>query len=155
MAADETRGPTVIAPPPLLFAGPWLAGALLDRIAPLPALPSAARRLGLPVAAAGLGLGAWFAATMRSAGTPVDPRHAPTTIVTGGPFAHTRNPGYAGLALIYAGASLAAGRRWPLVLLPGVLAAIDRGVVRREEVYLRERFGQPYEQYLRAVPRWR
>ena len=84
----------------------------------------------------------------------MDPREAPTAIVTGGPFARTRNPGYLGMALIYTGISLAANRRWPLVALPAVLAIVDRGVVRREEAYLTERFGDDYEDYQRRVPRW-
>ena len=128
--------------------------SVLDRIAPLPALPARLRRLGLPAAAAGAGLGVWFVRTMHASRTPVDPREAPTAIVTGGPFAHTRNPGHLGMALVYTGISLAANRRWPLVALPGVLALVDRGVVRREERYLAERFGEEYDDYRARVPRW-
>jgi protein-S-isoprenylcysteine O-methyltransferase Ste14 len=58
------------------------------------------------------------------------------------------------MAAVYTGISLAANRRWPLVALPAVLAVVDRGVVRREEAYLAERFGEEYEGYRRAVPRW-
>ncbi len=154
MDEQETRGPDVIALPPLLFVGPLAAGALLDRVAPLPAVPARLRRLGLPAAAAGAALGVWFARTMHAAHTPVDPREPTTAIVTGGPFARTRNPAYVGMALVYAGVSLAANRRWPLVALPGVLALVDRGVVRREEVYLAERFGAEYEDYRSRVRRW-
>lgn len=154
MDADSHRGPDVIAHPPLLYLGPLVAGSLLDRVAPLPPLPARARRLGLPAVAAGVALGVWFARTMHAARTPVDPRHAPTAIVTGGPFARTRNPGYLGMALVYAGISLAANRRWPLLALPGVLALVDRGVVRREEAYLAERFGAEYAEYAARVPRW-
>jgi protein-S-isoprenylcysteine O-methyltransferase Ste14 len=148
------RGPDVVTHPPLLYLGPLVAGSLLDRAVPLPALPARIRRLGPPAAAAGVALGAWFARTMHAARTPVDPRQAPTAIVTGGPFTFTRNPGYLAMALVYSGISLAANRRWPLVALPAVLAAVDRGVVRREEAYLAERFGAEYEDYCAHVPRW-
>jgi protein-S-isoprenylcysteine O-methyltransferase Ste14 len=154
MDEHAPRGPDVITHPPLLYLGPLVAGAVLDRIVPLPALPGRLRRLGLPSAAAGAALGVWFARTMIAARTPVDPREAPTTIVTGGPFMLTRNPAYVGMALVYAGIALAANRRWPLVALPGVLAVVDRGVIRREEAYLAERFGEEYEGYRRSVPRW-
>jgi protein-S-isoprenylcysteine O-methyltransferase Ste14 len=154
MDADSHRGPDVIALPPLLYLGPFVAGSLLDRAAPLPPLPARARRLGLPAVAAGAALGVWFARTLHAAGTPVDPREATTAIVTSGPFARTRNPGYLGMALVYAGASLLANRRWPLVALPAVLAVVDRGVVRREEAYLAGRFGSEYENYRARVPRW-
>jgi protein-S-isoprenylcysteine O-methyltransferase Ste14 len=144
----------VIVPPPLLYLTPLLASALLDRLVPLPGLPPAARRFGSALAAAGVALSGWFVRTMHAAKTPIDPRQTPTAIVTHGPFQHTRNPGYLGLALIYAGVSLRTNRRWALVLLPGVLAVLDRGVVRREERYLREKFGDEYAEYQRRVPRW-
>jgi protein-S-isoprenylcysteine O-methyltransferase Ste14 len=150
----KQRGPDIIAPPPLLYAGPWLVGLLLDRLLPLPRLPIAIRIVGLPLMAAGIGLGGWFVWTMRQAGTPVDPREAPTALVTEGPFRHTRNPGYVGLALTYAGLSLITGILWSLVLLPGVLAAVHRGVIQHEERYLEKQFGSAYRQYLRRVRRW-
>jgi protein-S-isoprenylcysteine O-methyltransferase Ste14 len=58
------------------------------------------------------------------------------------------------LALAYAGISLLAGGRWPVVFLPGVLWAIDRGVIVREEAYLQEHFGPPYRDYRSRVRRW-
>jgi protein-S-isoprenylcysteine O-methyltransferase Ste14 len=91
---------------------------------------------------------------MEAAKTPVDPRKPSTTIVTDGPFRRTRNPGYIALTLVYIGVSLRTNRRWPLVLLPAVIAALDRGVVRREERYLRDRFGDDYREYERRVRRW-
>jgi protein-S-isoprenylcysteine O-methyltransferase Ste14 len=88
------------------------------------------------------------------AGTPVDPREAPTALVTEGPFQYTRNPAYVGLALTYAGLSLITGILWSLVLLPGDLVAVHRGVIQREERYLEEEFGSAYRGYLRRVRRW-
>jgi protein-S-isoprenylcysteine O-methyltransferase Ste14 len=148
------RGPDVMAPPPLLYLGPLLAGLVLDRLLPLPRLPGAFRLLGAPVLAAGLGLGGWFFNAMRGAGTPVDPREPPTTLVEEGPFQITRNPGYLGLAMMYAGLDLLAGGRWPLLFLPGVLMTVHKGVIEREEAYLQERFGTRYTDYRSRVPRW-
>lgn len=148
------RGPDIIAPPPLLYAGPWLGGLLLDRLLPLPRLPLVLRLLGLPLMAAGIGMGGWFAWTMRRAGTPIDPCEAPTALVTEGPFRRTRNPAYLGLTLLYGGLSLLAGILWPLLLLPGVLLAVDRGVIQREERYLEKHFGSAYSDYRRRVRRW-
>jgi protein-S-isoprenylcysteine O-methyltransferase Ste14 len=101
-----------------------------------------------------MAVGGWFFTSMRTAGTPVDPREPPTTLVEEGPFAVTRNPGYLGLTLMYGGISLLAGGRWPLLLLPGALMAVDRGVIEREEEYLQERFGARYADYRSRVRRW-
>jgi protein-S-isoprenylcysteine O-methyltransferase Ste14 len=150
----EERVPGVVAPPPLIYLGPLLAGLALDRFLPLPRLPAALRGVGLPLLVGGIGLGAWFFASMRAADTPVDPYQAPTALVEKGPFRFTRNPAYLGFALVYAGISLLAGGRWPLVFLPGVLGVIDQGVIRREEEYLEQRFRGPYSDYRNRVRRW-
>jgi protein-S-isoprenylcysteine O-methyltransferase Ste14 len=153
-AAISAHGPDVVAPPPLIYLGGLVGGLVLDRVLSLPRLPAAVRFLGVPAVAGGVGLVAWFVATMRGAGTPLDPRQAPTALVEQGPFALTRNPGYLGMALIYSGTTLLAGGRWPLLFLPGVLMAIDRGVVAREEDYLQKRFGASYAKYRSRVKRW-
>jgi protein-S-isoprenylcysteine O-methyltransferase Ste14 len=150
----EDRGPDIIAPPPLLYAFPWLAGFVLDLLFPFPRLPSALRLAGLPLLAAGITLAIWFRLAMRRAGTPVDPREATTALVHTGPFRYTRNPAYVAVTLTYLGASLLAGARWPLILLPAVLVIVDRGVIWREERYLEERFGSDYSEYRRRVRRW-
>jgi protein-S-isoprenylcysteine O-methyltransferase Ste14 len=151
MAADH---PGVIAPPPFIYAGALVAGLLLDWLLPLPRLPGALRWVGLPVLAGGVGLAAWFLAAMRRKRTPVDPYATPTAIVQDGPFQYTRNPAYAGMALIYSGIALLAGARWPWLLLPVVLATIQKGVIEREERYLEERFGDEYRVYRSRVRRW-
>jgi protein-S-isoprenylcysteine O-methyltransferase Ste14 len=150
----DDRGPDIIAPPPLLYAGPWLAGFVLDLLLPFPRLPSALRLAGLPVLAVGIALAIWFLLAMQRAGTPVDPREATTALVQTGPFRYTRNPAYVAFTLTYLGVSLLTGARWPLILLPAVLVIVDRGVIRREEPYLEERFGSDYSQYRRRVRRW-
>jgi protein-S-isoprenylcysteine O-methyltransferase Ste14 len=157
MAEDpriKARGPNVVAPPPLLYAVPWLGGLLLDRLLPLPRVPLGVRLVGLALMAAGIGLAGWFIWTMRRAGTPVDPREAPTALVTEGPFRHTRNPAYVAFTLTYSGLSLLTSILWPLLLLPLVLLAVDRGVIQREEGYLEKQFGSSYSQYRRRVRRW-
>jgi protein-S-isoprenylcysteine O-methyltransferase Ste14 len=89
-----------------------------------------------------------------AAGTAVSPLDSATALVSGGPYRLTRNPDYIGQLLVFAGSALAANTAWPIVLLPGVLAAIDRGVVRQEEQYLESKFGAAYADYAARVPRW-
>jgi protein-S-isoprenylcysteine O-methyltransferase Ste14 len=151
---SAARGPDIIAPPPLLFAGPWLVGFLLDLVVQLPRLPGVLRLVGVPLTAAGVALLVWFLVTMQRAGTPVDPRERPTTLVQAGPFRLTRNPAYVGWTVFYLGLTLLTGGRWALVLLPGVLVAMDVGVIQREERYLEKQFGADYREYRRRVRRW-
>jgi protein-S-isoprenylcysteine O-methyltransferase Ste14 len=150
----EEDVPGVIAPPPLIYLGPLLAGLALDRVLTLPRLPRALRYLGIPLLMGGIGLGTSFFASMREADTPVDPYQSPTALVEKGPFQFTRNPAYLGFTFVYAGISLLANGRWPLVFLPGVLAVINHGVIQREEAYLEKRFGSPYRDYRSRVRRW-
>lgn len=97
---------------------------------------------------------AWAIGKMRSARTPVSPFESSTRLVTEGPFRFTRNPIYLGGTLSYAGLALLLDRLGPLMLLPGLLATLRRGVIEREERFLQRKFGESYREYQHAVPRW-
>jgi protein-S-isoprenylcysteine O-methyltransferase Ste14 len=99
----------------------------LPRI-PLP--PRACRLLGLSLVVAGGALLAWFARSMRQAQTAMNPTKPATALVTGGPFAFSRNPGYLGLTTVYTGLALALNSLAALLLLPGVLLVVTRGLSR-------------------------
>ena len=43
---------------------------------------------------------------------------------------------------------------WVLLLLVPVIAILQRGVIEREEAYLRGKFGDAYRTYQARVPRW-
>jgi protein-S-isoprenylcysteine O-methyltransferase Ste14 len=92
--------------------------------------------------------------TMKAAGTNVDPGKPALAIVRGGPFRFTRNPMYLALCLL----QIALGfflNDWITLLFVVPLALIFHyGVVLREERYLTAKFGEPYLQYKREVPRW-
>lgn len=147
--------PGVIAPPPLIFAGTLAAGLYANRLRPTPFLPrSLSRGLGWPLVVAGLLLGLWGLREMRRAGTNVDPYRPTTAIVDSGPFGFTRNPLYIGMTLVYAGFSARANALPAALLLPAVLHVVDRWVVRREERYLENKFGDEYLRYKGRVKRW-
>jgi protein-S-isoprenylcysteine O-methyltransferase Ste14 len=81
----------------------------------------------------------------------VEPRpEAP--LRTGGPYALSRNPVYAGLLLSSAGFAVLRRRREPLVALAS-LAGILHVKALLEEYQLRKRFGEEYEVYAAKVPR--
>ena len=92
--------------------------------------------------------------TMKAAGTNVHPSEPSLTIVRGGPFRFTRNPMYLALCFL----QIALGfflNDWITLMFVLPLALIFHyGVVLREERYLTAKFGEPYLQYKREVPRW-
>jgi protein-S-isoprenylcysteine O-methyltransferase Ste14 len=154
-APAETDAAGVIAPPPLIYLCALGVGFGLDVALPSASVPGAVRWIagGAALIAGGFLARSFFRA-LAHAGTPVSPYRASTTLVTGGPYRLTRNPGYLGMALAYAGIALVSNAPWALVPLPIAIAIIDRGVIAREERYLERRFGRPYVDYKHRVRRW-
>ncbi|MDQ2745090.1 MAG: isoprenylcysteine carboxylmethyltransferase family protein [Chloroflexota bacterium] len=154
MNDEDTAG--VIAPPPLIFAIPLGVGLVLQRFqsARLGLPRVMARPLGLTLIALGAYLGPAAFRSMRRSGTHPDPRTPAKALVVVGPFRYSRNPLYLTMTLIYAGITLLANARWPVIFLPSVLLVIRRGVIDREERYLERRFGEEYREYKRQVRRW-
>ncbi len=74
--------------------------------------------------------------------------------MTGGAYRLSRNPMYTGLAVTYLGLALLFGSWWPLILWPLVIVAVRQLVIRPEERYLTQRFGQTYTDYQSRVRRW-
>lgn len=148
----------VVVKPPLLFAGALLIGCLLSWLIPIgPGLGAANGRalaVGGSLALAGLALGVLSIREFRRASTSVVPGEPSTTLLETGPYRFTRNPIYIGLVILYFGLAIVLTSAWMLVLLIPVLIILQRGVVEREEAYLKAKFGQAYRQYQARVPRW-
>lgn len=74
-------------------------------------------------------------------------------LITGGIYAYSRHPQYAGFVAATAG--LAAARGSPRAALLAIeLAVIMRAWVVVEEEHLRRQFGEAYERLCSRVPRW-
>lgn len=144
----------VVAPPPLIYATPLLAGLLLQYFRPFAIVPPPwARVLGPVLTVLGfIGLPAVLA--FRRAGTHPSPWRPVTALVTTGPYRFTRNPMYLGFTLLYLGISVWVNTVWPLLPLPLILLTMQYGVVAREEGYMERRFGEDYRQYRTRVRRW-
>ena len=157
MSADRIPDPGVRFPPPFLFAGGFFAGWLLHRVVPI-AVPGGRRPLtsaiGWLLIGAGLAIVIAGLITFVRHRTAILPHRAAARLVTGGPYRYSRNPMYVGMTALYAGLALLTGIAWPLLLLPAVLLALWRLVIRREERYLSSEFGDDYERYRREVRRW-
>ena len=149
--------PGVPFPPPLLYAAGLVVGWRLHARWPLPiGAPTAPLRslLAALCVAAWLALFLWAWATFRRARTTLLPHRPAAAIVTTGPYRLSRNPMYVSLAALYLGVTLLLDSWWPALLLPLVLAAVQRTVIAREERYLAAAFPAAYGSYRRRVRRW-
>jgi protein-S-isoprenylcysteine O-methyltransferase Ste14 len=158
-AHDATPAATagVIAPPPLIYLIPLGGALLLHRINPVPLIPWQLRHF-TPIIAAAFAIPASIlvvaVVALRRAGTRPEPWKPTTALVTTGPFRVSRNPMYLGLTLMYVAITVWRNSLWPMLLLPGVMALMHYGVIRREEEYLTRLFGGRYKDYRRRVRRW-
>jgi protein-S-isoprenylcysteine O-methyltransferase Ste14 len=118
-------------------------------------VPAPVRTMGALLVAVGLlSLVESFARfVVRGHGTPA-PASPPTRLVVTGQYRHVRNPMYVALVLIVAGqgAWLGSGALFAYAALLWVLFHLR--VVAYEEPTLARTFGEPYEEYRLAVPRW-
>ena len=158
MSSASTRPPAstsgVVAPPPLIYAVPFVAGLLLQHWRPMPFIPGAAAvPLGIGCVLLGLvGLPAVLA--FHNAKTSPNPWRPSTAVVMTGPYRFSRNPMYVGITLLYVGVAIWVNTVWPLLFLPVILIVMHHGVIVREEAYLERTFGEEYRQYRQRVRRW-
>jgi protein-S-isoprenylcysteine O-methyltransferase Ste14 len=114
--------------------------------------PNWIRWLGAPLIATGLAMAVWG---VRSLGRSLTPGTEPlpdAPLVTSGAYAHSRHPIYLGIVLMLAGYTLA-WSNWTLALVMGLVALkYFEAKAKAEERWLVRRY-QPYESYMRQVPR--
>ena len=99
---------------------------------------------GALLAAAGSAFRTWAAGHIRK-------REA---LAVAGPYARTRNPLYFGSFLMACGALVMAWNPWLAAAFLAFALPVYHLVIRREEAFLAEAFGERYADYRRAVPRF-
>ncbi len=155
MAKLEDR-PNIIMLPPLLVGGVLLIGIVLHywlwTIEPLPVIPARLAGLLLYIASGILAHTAHRA--FQRVGTNVFPTQPAIALALDGPYRRTRNPLYIAALGVYLGVALWVDALVPILLLPVVAAGLHWGIVKPEERYLEEKFGQQYTEYRARVPRW-
>jgi protein-S-isoprenylcysteine O-methyltransferase Ste14 len=114
----------------------------------------ATRWVGAALVAAGTPLvtGA-FLRFVRAAGTPA-PVFETEDLVAEGVYRCTRNPQYVGVVTVLVGEGLLIGSRRVLAYAAAAAVGFHLFVVGYEEPRLRRRFGERYDRYRRATPRW-
>jgi protein-S-isoprenylcysteine O-methyltransferase Ste14 len=76
------------------------------------------------------------------------------SLQTNGIYNISRNPMYAGLAMMYLGITCFVGNWWNIILFPLLIVIVQAYIITREEQYLTRRFGQVYLDYKTKVRRW-
>jgi protein-S-isoprenylcysteine O-methyltransferase Ste14 len=158
MTAEDRDVANVIARPPLILLVALVAGLVLDQLYPAGHIAQMARWLRYLAAACALAAGAVLlgsaANEMRKAGTNIPTWEPTLAIVTSGVYGLTRNPIYLAFAILMVGTGLLFSSDWIFLLIPPFMMVLHFGVIRREEAYLLARFGAPYAEYMRRVPRY-
>ena len=85
---------------------------------------------------------------------PTDPGQPTSKLITGGIFAHSRNPLYLGGVALLIGLMLVLNLIWGLLLLLPALLACHFMLILPEERYLAANFGEEYRMYTATVNRW-
>ena len=99
----------------------------------------------------GFGLRAWGAAT--AGGHTRSATIEAPTLVTGGPYAHVRNPIYLGSIILGLGAVGLLRDPTMLFLHAATFAGLYIAIIPAEEQFLRRRFQSQYQTYAQNVPR--
>ena len=144
----------VIAPPPVIFLLGLVLGLVVDGVVSDSDLGGWALPAGIALVALGIALMAWFEISFRRAGTTILPGREGSALVTGGIYRISRNPGYLGMTLTVSGVALIGDAPWALLGVALAVITVDRGVIVKEEAYLRERFGDEYAAYCARTRRW-
>ena len=134
-------------PLPAETLGGVVAAVLAQRVRPLP-LPAPTRPAGVLYVIGGLAV---VVAAWRERGP--GSLEAPSSLVTTGLHAVSRNPMYVGFTAAQLGLAGATRNGWMMATCPVSAALLHRWVL-REERWLHERFGDAYDAYRDEVPRY-
>jgi protein-S-isoprenylcysteine O-methyltransferase Ste14 len=155
MSGNNADAPDVKIIPPLVYLAGIVIGLLASIWMPTKVVSNLlAWTVGGILVFCGAVLTGSAVLKFKDVGTTVRPDRAASSLVTAGPYKITRNPMYLGLAFVFLGIAVADQSVWALVLLPVVLAIIQRLAIEPEEAFLERRFGADYINYKERVSRW-
>ena len=138
--------------PPIWLIAMMALGYLIAGAAPQPGWP--APWVGGGIIAAGVLLAGWAAVSFRAAKTTIIPHQTPSSLITTGAFALSRNPIYLADAVVLFGWMLIWGAAAPFLLVPAFVLIINARFIRPEEARLRAGFGERFESYCATTRRW-
>ncbi|MBO6902039.1 MAG: isoprenylcysteine carboxylmethyltransferase family protein [Rhizobiaceae bacterium] len=156
--SERPAPPSRLPWPPMIYLAAVALAIVLQWLWPLPwigpPLADLLFALGWLMVLAALALDFGAMRTMRKAQTTILPNRAADHLVTGGPFALSRNPIYLGNTTLMVAIGFIVGSLWFVVLAPVAAILTTFLAIRPEERHLAERFGKRYRDYQKKVRRW-
>ena len=144
---------TRFKPPSLLFLL-LVAMTVAHAVIPLaPLFSSPWNLVGCGLVAVGIALNIIADQIFKGYGS-VSACRGPDVLVTGGPYAISRNPMYLGFALILVGVGVILGSLSTLVLAASFVPLTNRLYIRNEEAELSRLEGDTWQAYAAKVRRW-
>lgn len=90
----------------------------------------------------------------KKAQTDIKPWKTTSNIVLEGPYKFSRNPIYLCFVLICLGASLLINSAWVVLMTLLLFLILHEYVVKKEEAYLKQKFGSSYLEFKNSTRRW-
>lgn len=154
---NKQDSPGVYFPPPLLYVLVFLAAVFVQKKVSIDVSVfhlQITKIAGILL----LGISLFFLVTslmkfFQSKNTLIPVKPA-SSLQTNGIYGITRNPMYAGLAIVYLGITCFIGNWWNIILFPLLFLIIQEYVIKKEEKYLEREFGQQFRDYRKKVRRW-
>lgn len=155
--SDQRDHPGVYIPPPLFYISFFYFSLILEHDFPLGVgflRRHTTQFIAWALAFIGLGVGLMtLMQFIRSRNSIVTIKSA-HSLQTTGVYAYSRNPLYVSLFFLYFGAAIFWGNWWTFILSPFLVMLMRLYVIKREEKYLKRRFGKQYKTYRKSVRRW-
>ena len=141
-----------MVPPPVIYLQAVVLGFLTDRLWSVAFLPDVLQYvLGGALIAMSLAIMPWVLREFAKARTHFDARKPVVALITGGPFRFSRNPSYVAMTLLCIGVAVVTDTLWILLWLVPAVLILDVAVIRREERFSDQKFGEVCRDYTHRV----
>ncbi|WEX11632.1 isoprenylcysteine carboxylmethyltransferase family protein [Chelativorans sp. AA-79] len=158
MSQPTDAPPSRIPWPPILYLVAVALGILAGVLLPSPWFGSPLADIlfaaGWLMVIAALAMDIAALRALRRAGTTILPTRTSAHLVTGGPYAFSRNPIYLGNTMLVIGIGLITGNPWFFLFAILAAFATQKLAVEPEERHLAQRFGKHYRDYQKRARRW-
>lgn len=155
MTVQETDHKRIKISPIFIYLGFLAVGFIAEYFVPTKLVDKSwAELLGYAFPVLGLVINFYAGKQFSEAGTSVFHFKPTTKLVQTGIFHLSRNPIYVGLTLIYLGIGFALNNLWIIGLVVALVPLMNWAVIKPEEEFLEEKFGDAYRHYKYHVRRW-